>query len=252
MKKYQNIIKRGDKELRNKKLGRYLSIYIPMIIIVVVIVGSIISHSLVMQEIEFLKDENKKLQKQLEYSIPSQNSTLIIEGNISISKLYEEVRDSIVEIHGIVQSFTFFGPQISSVQGSGFVYNFSGDNIIITNYHVVQDAIEITVTFSNGNEYPAELLGSDPYIDAAVLSVDAPNYEFKPLQIISSSFLQIGDPVIAIGNPFGLEGTITSGIISQLGRTIEESTTGSFPIANIIQTSAAINPGNSGNVESII
>jgi S1-C subfamily serine protease len=80
----------------------------------------------------------------------------------------------------------------------------------------------------------------------AVLSVDAPIEEFYPLEIVSSSNLEVGDPVVAIGNPMGLDGTMTIGIVSQIGRTIRESLAGSFPIANIIQTSVAINPGNSG------
>jgi S1-C subfamily serine protease len=102
------------------------------------------------------------------------------------------------------------------------------------------------VTFSNGNGYPATVIGSDAYSDLAVLSVEAPTEEFQPLTIISSSTLEVGDPVVAIGSPFGLGGTMTTGIISQLGRTIQDSVAGNFPIANIIQTSAAINPGNSG------
>jgi len=118
--------------------------------------------------------------------------------------------------------------------------------VVITNKHVVDDAENITVTFSNGNGYAASIMGSDAYSDLAVLSVDAPLEEFQPLEITSSSSLQVGDPVIAIGSPFGLGGTMTSGIISQLGRTIQDSVAGNFPIANIIQTSAAINPGNSG------
>ena len=94
--------------------------------------------------------------------------------------------------------------------------------------------------------YPATVIGSDAYSDLAVLSVEAPLEEFQPLDITSSSTLQVGDPVVAIGSPFGLGGTMTTGIVSQLGRTIEDSVAGSFPIANIIQTSAEINPGNSG------
>jgi S1-C subfamily serine protease len=118
--------------------------------------------------------------------------------------------------------------------------------VIITNFHVVDDAINITVTFKDGNAYAATVLGSDPYADLAVLSTNAPESEFKPLQIVSSSTLRVGDPVVAIGNPFGLTGSMTVGIVSQLGRTISTSTTGGFSIANIIQTSAPINPGNSG------
>jgi S1-C subfamily serine protease len=164
----------------------------------------------------------------------------------SLAQLYNNVKDSVVVITGYVVQYSFFGRQYSEVQGSGFVYEYNKDMVVITNKHVVDDAENITVTFSNGNGYPASVIGSDSYSDLAVLSVEAPSEEFQPLDIASSSTLQVGDPVVAIGSPFGLGGTMTSGIISQLGRTIEDSVAGNFPIANIIQTSAAINPGNSG------
>jgi S1-C subfamily serine protease len=118
--------------------------------------------------------------------------------------------------------------------------------VITTNYHVVQDAINISVTFINGNGYAATVLGSDPYADLAVLSIDAPQSEYRPLEIVSSSTLEVGDPVIAVGNPYGLAGSMTTGIASALGRTITEDMTGGYPIADVIQTSAPINPGNSG------
>jgi len=118
--------------------------------------------------------------------------------------------------------------------------------VIITNYHVVQDTINITVTFINGNGYAATVLGSDPYADLAVLSIDAQQSECSPLEIVSSLTLEVGDPVIAVGNPYGLAGSMTTGIASALGRTITEDMTGGYPIADVIQTSAPINPGNSG------
>ena len=163
-----------------------------------------------------------------------------------LSQLYVDAKDSVVVITGSVLQYSFFGQQYSTVQGSGFVYEYKGDMVVITNKHVVDDAENIVVTFSNGDGYPATVIGSDAYSDLAVLSVSTPLDEFHPLDIASSSTLQVGDPVVAIGSPFGLGGTMTTGIISQLGRTIEDSVAGSFPIANIIQTSAEINPGNSG------
>lgn len=164
----------------------------------------------------------------------------------SLAQLYKNVKDSIVVITGYVEQYSFFGRQYSEVQGSGFVYEYKNEMVVITNKHVVNDAMNITVTFSNGDGYPATVIGSDAYSDLAALSVEAPLEEFQPLDITSSSTLQVGDPVVAIGSPFGLGGTMTTGIISQLGRTIQDSVAGNFPIANIIQTSAAINPGNSG------
>ena len=111
---------------------------------------------------------------------------------------------------------------------------------------MVNTGVNITVTFQDGNTYTATVLGSDPYSDLAVLSTTAPQSELVPLTIVSSSSLQVGDEVIAIGTPYGLTGSMTTGIISALGRTITEDTTGGYAIADIIQTSTAINPGNSG------
>jgi S1-C subfamily serine protease len=148
------------------------------------------------------------------------------------------VRDSVVLVQGVTADGT--------VQGSGFVYNFSNTMVVITNNHVVADTTDLSVTFSNGNGYLATLLGTDAYADLAVLSVNASADEFKPIEIVSSSTLRVGDPVIAIGNPYGLVGSLTTGVVSALGRTITEDYAGGFAVANIIQTSAPINPGNSG------
>jgi S1-C subfamily serine protease len=133
------------------------------------------------------------------------------------------------------------------VQGSGFVYNFADQNVVLTNFHVVQDTTALSVTFSEGNGYAAKILGTDPYSDLAVLSVkDAPNSEFKPFKIVGSAQLRVGEQVIAIGNPYGLVGSLTTGVVSATGRTITEDSAGGYAIANIIQTSTPINPGNSG------
>jgi S1-C subfamily serine protease len=121
----------------------------------------------------------------------------------------------------------------------------TGQFVIITNYHVVQDAFNITVTFTDGDAYTANVTGSDPYADLAVLSAHAPQYEYKPLRITSSSTLKVGDPVIAVGTPLGLTGSLTSGIVSALGRTVSVDWS-SYAIADCIQTTAPINPGNSG------
>jgi S1-C subfamily serine protease len=204
------------------------------------IIGSGFMYSQYSNELSELKDTINDL----EININPSNNTYYY-NETSLSNIYDNVKDSIVEITGII-SQSFFGIQSSKVQGSGFVYNHDDNNYVITNFHVVDDPSDITVTFENGNSYPAEVIGSDPYSDLAILSVDAPTSEFKPIDIVSSSYLNVGDPVIAIGNPLGLESTMTIGIVSQVRRTIEESQTGGFPIANIIQTSAAINPGNSG------
>jgi len=159
-----------------------------------------------------------------------------LENNGILPDIHERVQDSIVLIRGTVTEVT--------VQGSGFVYNFSGIIVVLTNYHVVDGTTSISVTFSNGNGYAAEVNGTDPYADLAVLLVDSPEDEFKALEIASSSTLRVGDPVIAMGNPYGLVGSMTTGVVSALGRTITGES--GFAIANVIQTSTPINPGNSG------
>jgi S1-C subfamily serine protease len=121
--------------------------------------------------------------------------------------------------------------------------------VIVTNNHVVQNALNETVTFSDGQSYPATVLGSDAKADLAVLSISSMPSGLTPLTLASSETLQVGDPVVAVGSPYGLSGTLTTGVISALGRTItEDSSTNQNgqTIADIIQTSTAINPGNSG------
>ena len=105
-------------------------------------------------------------------------------------------KDSVVRVEGDTAD--------GGVQGSGFVYDFAGRMVVLTNYHVVQDTTDLSVTFANGNGYSATVLGDDAYSDFAVLSVDAPAFEFKPVTIVSSASLRVGEPVIAIGNPYGL------------------------------------------------
>ncbi len=174
----------------------------------------------------------------------NQNGTYVVGENASLAPLYAEVQDSVVVVQGITVQYDVFNrAYYSQVQRSGFVYNFTGQMVVITNYHVVQDVQNVTVTFINGNSYEATVLGSDPYADLAVLSTNASPDEYKPLEIVSSSNLEVGDP--AVGGPYGLAGSMTTGIVSALGRTINDETS-SYPIANVIQTSTPINPGNSG------
>jgi S1-C subfamily serine protease len=166
---------------------------------------------------------------------------------ISISQLYQNAAQSLVVITDLQPTTGTFGQTTyTPVEGSGFVYNLNGRMIIVTNFHVINQGINISVTFKNGNGYAATVLGADPYADLAALSTNAPADEYHPIDIASSSSLNVGDFVAALGSPFGLSGSMTTGIVSQLGRTITESTAGNFPIANVIQTDAPINPGNSG------
>lgn len=213
-----------------------------LIFLVGTLAGLVTTYYITNQQIISLKNDVSNLQAQVSNLWGFQNVTYqnitIQQNSTALSALYQKVKDSVVLIYGTISN--------GAVQGSGFVYNFSNTMVVITNNHVVDGTTSISVTFSNGNGYTATVNGTDPYADLAVLTVNAPDSEFKPLQIVASSTLRVGDPVIAIGNPYGLIGSMTTGVISALGRTITENTTGGFSIANIIQTSTPINPGNSG------
>jgi serine protease Do len=137
----------------------------------------------------------------------------------------------------------------TQVEGSGFVYDTDGH--IVTNNHVVENADRIVVTFSDGTEVEAKVVGTDPGSDLAVIQVDVNKSLLTPVPLADSDQLNVGQIVVAIGSPFGLQGSMTTGIISSLGRTLEASSTTSsdgtsYSIPDIIQTDAAINPGNSG------
>ena len=126
--------------------------------------------------------------------------------------------------------------------GSGFVFDKKGH--IITNAHVVKDAIKVVVTFLDGRSYNAEIVGVDTFTDIAVIKVNADLSLLSPIFLGDSSNLQVGEPIAAIGNPFGLSGSMTSGIVSQLDRLLPSGA--GYSIPDVIQTDAAINPGNSG------
>ncbi|MFI5404474.1 MAG: S1C family serine protease [Candidatus Gagatemarchaeaceae archaeon] len=186
-----------------------------------------------------LENQNAQLRAQLASGTPTVNSTIL---GLNPVAIYKAAFPSVVTLEGVQTSST----GNTTILGSGFVTTFQGSEYIVTNYHVVQNVADLTVTFSNGDAYPASVVGKDPYVDLAVVSSQAPSSEFHPLLIGSSSQLQVGQPVVAIGNPFGLSGSMTFGIVSQLGRTLGESLAGNFAIADVIQFSAPINPGNSG------
>jgi len=226
----------------NERYIKFSSAFLILIFTAGLVVGGIVGCYITFQQIDSLKNEVANLKAQVSGLSGFQNITnqdiTIYQNSTALAELYEEVKNSVVLIFGTTNEGT--------VQGSGFVYNFSGIMVVITNYHVVHGTTTVSVTFSNGNGYAATINGTDPYADLAVLSVDAPEDEFKPLKVVSSSTLRVGDLVIAIGNPYGLVGSMTTGVVSALGRTITEEYAGGFGIANIIQTSAPINPGNSG------
>jgi len=159
--------------------------------------------------------------------------------NLTLVELFEKSEESVVKIKvERIGSATDTGGV-----GSGFVYDNLGH--IITNAHVVDGASKATVTFLDGSQYSAEIIGEDKFTDIAVIKVSEKPRLLHPLQIGDSSLLQVGEQVAAIGNPFGLSGSMTSGIVSGMGRLIATPDT-AFSIPDVIQTDAAINPGNSG------
>jgi S1-C subfamily serine protease len=161
--------------------------------------------------------------------------------------IYSRVSPSVVSVanKALVRSIGWSGFQLYEVPqgaGSGFVWDRQGR--IISNYHVVHEADALSVTFADGATFDARLVGIAPDYDLAVLQIDAPAARLQPLAAGGSRGLQVGQSVLAIGNPFGLDTTLTVGIVSALGRTITSMT--ERKIHDVIQTDAAINPGNSG------
>jgi putative serine protease PepD len=160
----------------------------------------------------------------------------------SINEIYQRANRGVVEVTVSGSAETPLGEQRRQGLGSGFVYDDEGR--IITNQHVVDGASAVSVRFWNGQTYDAEVVGTDASTDLAVLDVDAPASLLHPIALGDSSRVEIGDIVVAIGSPFGLEQTVTSGIVSALHRTM--TAPNNFSINDTIQTDAAINHGNSG------
>jgi len=157
-------------------------------------------------------------------------------------QIYRQNHQGVVEITVSTAQQTPMGNQEAEAQGSGFVIDSDGH--IVTNDHVVDNSDSVSVRFWNGNTYDASVVGTDPSTDLAVIKVDAPSSVLHPVSFGDSSNVQVGDPVVAIGSPFGLEETVTSGIVSALHRQIQALN--KFTINDAIQTDAAINHGNSG------
>jgi S1-C subfamily serine protease len=169
-------------------------------------------------------------------------------GGMTIHEIYERAASGVVRVNATSNSTSSsgstnpFGSQGVSALGSGFVIDKTGH--IVTNYHVVEGADEVTVSFSNRDTVKAEIVGTDPSSDLAVLRVQTAASALTPLPLGNSDNVQVGDPVVAIGNPFGLDRTVTSGIVSALQRLI--TAPNQFTIDHVIQTDAPINHGNSG------
>tara|TARA_B100000929_G_scaffold157973_1_gene125081 strand:- start:6143 stop:7288 length:1146 start_codon:yes stop_codon:yes gene_type:complete len=156
----------------------------------------------------------------------------------SLIEIFEKTEESVVQVN----VRTADGISNPGNMGSGFVY--SEDGYIITNNHVVDNAGVVTITFLDGESYTAKIIGTDPDLDLAVLKVEMGSTYLQPIPIGDSSQLKVGEQITAIGNPFGLSGSMTSGIISQMGRLLPQDS--GYSIPDVIQTDAAINPGNSG------
>ena len=169
---------------------------------------------------------------------------------MSVNAVYQHTHEGVVDITVDSNSspqlggapFNFGGSQETQAEGSGWVLDTKGD--IVTNEHVVTGATKITVTLWDGKRYPGNLVGADDSTDLAVVHISAPSSELQPLAFANSDAVQVGDPVVAIGSPFGLTQTVTSGIVSALHRSIESPN--NFTIPDSIQTDAPINHGNSG------
>jgi S1-C subfamily serine protease len=176
----------------------------------------------------------------------------------SLESIYERVNPAVVNISVLVKQdlsgLPFSGggsPGYSSALGSGFLWDKQGH--IVTNNHVIANAENITVTFSNGTEVPGVVIGADADSDLAVVKVNLPALDIQPVPMADSAQVKVGQIAIAIGNPFGLQGTMTVGIVSSVGRVLtnDQSTNAAgaaYSIPDVIQTDASINPGNSGGV----
>jgi S1-C subfamily serine protease len=163
----------------------------------------------------------------------------------SVTKLFEIASPSVVYVTSLAVRRDFFRLNVMEVPrgtGSGFVWDRRGH--VVTNFHVVQDGDTFEVTLADHSSWSATLVGGAPEKDLAILRIDAPAAKLQPIDIGSSNDLKVGQSVLAIGNPFGFDQTLTTGVISALGREIESLS--GVPISDVIQTDAAINPGNSG------
>ncbi len=178
----------------------------------------------------------------IEQSAPAAPTPVAAVGGLSVEQVYDRAAPAVVQITTTLASPNGSAEPGGRALGSGFVIDKDGH--IVTNFHVVDGAEKIQVGFSNRETVEATLVGSDAATDLALLEVDLPAQAFAPLALADSDALQVGEPVIAIGNPFGLERTVTAGIVSALQRAVT-SPSGST-IDHVIQTDAPINHGNSG------
>ena len=179
-------------------------------------------------------------------AVVSPSASNVASASLTVGQIAKASIPSVVEVdatEGASQSpFPGGSRGGGTAQGTGFIYDSKGD--IVTNDHVISGSSSVSVKLSDGSTYKATVVGSDPSTDLAVLHIDAPSSKLVPVAFADSSSVSIGDGVVAIGNPFGLDGSVTSGIVSALNREI--TAPDDTPIEGAIQTDAAINHGNSG------
>ena len=181
-------------------------------------------------------DENEL---QVQNQIDEINNLIATESEtLSLMEIFEKAEPGVVRVNTIRNQTA----NETGGVGSGFVFDKMGH--IITNAHVIEDSTKTVVTFLDGRSYNAEIVGMDEYTDIGVIKVNADLKLLQPLSLGDSSYLNVGEPIAAIGNPFGLSGSMTSGIVSQMGRLLPSGS--GYSIPDVIQTDAAINPGNSG------
>lgn len=210
------------------KFRRKIDIFsISAIILFSAVIGGSIAYVDLSNQIEELNQDVSELENK-----KSSNTNLgSIENNDALPTIFEDVDQSIVSINA---------QSTQDSQGSGFVYTSRGH--IVTNEHVIRGSEDIRVTFVDGETLDAKLVGKDDYTDLAVLKINKTG--LKPLEIADSEDVQVGQTAVAVGNPFGLRGSMTAGIVSQKERVIRVQD--GFSVPNVLQTDAAINPGNSG------
>jgi len=226
---------------------RFSAVMIISLLLVGLVAGGFIGFAVTYSD---FNNRLTNLQLQLGQNQGSGDSTFLLNDNVSLATLYQNVKSSVVIIQDLAPGFTMFGQRVYTLQqGSGFVAEVNNQLVVVTNDHVVTGTINVTVTFADGTSYPATVLGQDSKADLAALSVASMPNGVAALPFVSSLTLKVGDPVVAVGTPFGLSGTLTTGIISALGRTIVEGSDSGQDgqiIPDTIQTSTPINSGNSG------